>query len=30
MLTIFSLNLMVPLTIRFWKPRYEQSLAASG
>ncbi|MEL6446494.1 MAG: cation:proton antiporter [Pseudomonadota bacterium] len=30
MLTIFWLNLMVPLTIRFWKPRYEKSLAATG
>lgn len=26
MITIFWLNVAVPLTIRFWKPRYEQSL----
>ena len=29
MITIFWLNVAVPITIRYWKPRYERSLATA-
>lgn len=30
MITIFGLNVAVPITIRFWAPRYEKSLARTA